>query len=73
MYVLEGEGVMEIKGRGSQSLTPGNMVFVEPDEGSDSFTHQAINSSETQGMKTLVIVIYDEGSPPALPVHDDEE
>lgn len=47
--------------------------LVEPDAGDDSFTHQAVNLSETDGMKTLVIVIHDEGTPPAQPPNDEQE
>lgn len=70
LYVLEGEGVMEIKGREPQQLKPGRIVLVEPDPGSDSFTHRAINLSETNRMKNLVLIIHDEGTPPALPPKD---
>lgn len=67
LYVLDGHGVMEIRGREPQQLAPGRAVLVEPDPGEGSFTHQAINLSESNGMKTLVIVIHDEGTPPGLP------
>jgi len=73
LYVLEGSGTMVLPGRESRELTPGTMVLVEPRAGEDAFTHQAINLSETQGMRTLVIVIHEEGTPPALPVTDAEE
>ena len=73
LYVLEGTGIMVLPGRESENLTPGTMVLVEPDAGESSFTHQAINLSETNGLRTLVIVIHDEGTPPALPVTDKDE
>jgi len=68
LYVLEGTGTMVLPGRDSETLTPGTMVLVEPRAGESSFTHQAINLSETKRMKTLVIVIHEQGTPPALPV-----
>ena len=73
LYVLEGTGTMVLPGRESENLTPGTMVLVEPQAGESSFTHQAVNLSETNGMRTLVIVIHDEGTPPALPATDKEE
>ena len=73
LYVLEGTGTMVLPGRESENLTPGTMVLVEPHAGKSSFTHQAVNLSETNRMRTLVIVIHSEGTPPALPVTDKEE
>ncbi|HVS13544.1 MAG TPA: cupin domain-containing protein [Thermoanaerobaculia bacterium] len=70
LFVLEGEGVMHIQGRDSRELKQGNVVLVEPDVGEDSFIHQAVNLSQTERMRTLVIVIHDEGMPPALPLND---
>ncbi len=49
------------------------MVLAEPAPGDDSFAHQAINLSKTDRMKTLVIIIHDEGTPPALPLEDEQE
>lgn len=66
LYVLEGEGVMEIKGRDSIPLTPGMMVLVEPQAGEDAFVHRIVNTSSTRILKTLVTVIHEEGSPPAV-------
>ena len=73
LHVLEGKGIMILTGRQSEELTPGKMVLVEPHAGEDSFTHQAVNLSETDGLRTLVIVIHDEGTPPAIPITDEEE
>lgn len=74
LYVLEGSGAMVLPDReGSEELTPGRMVLVEPMAGESSFIHQAVNLSTTEGMKTLVILIHDEGTTPALPVDGDHE
>lgn len=70
VFVLDGEGVMHIQGRDSRKLEKGKVVLVEPDAGEDSFVHQAVNGSQTERMKTLVVVIHDEGTPPGLPVDD---
>jgi quercetin dioxygenase-like cupin family protein len=66
-FVLDGQGVMTIRGREPKELTSGKMVLVEPDSGEDSFTHEVVNLSDSDGLKTLVIVIHDEGAAPALP------
>jgi quercetin dioxygenase-like cupin family protein len=73
LFVLEGEGVMNIPGRKSHELTPGRVVLVEPGAGKDSFIHEAVNLSESDRMKTLVIVIHDQGTPPALPLNDQDQ
>lgn len=70
LYVLEGEGVMHIRGRDSRELIQGRVVLVEPEAGHDAFIHQAVNLSSTEGMKTLVVVIHDQGVPPGLPLAD---
>ena len=70
LFVLEGEGVMHIQGRDSRELKQGNALLVQPEPGKDSFVHQAVNLGQTERMKALVIVIYDQGKPPALPVSD---
>ena len=68
LYVLEGNGVMHIEGRESEKLAAGRAVLVEPMAGADHFVHQAVNADEAATMKTLVIVIHDSDTPPALPV-----
>ena len=70
LFVLEGEGVMHIQGRDSRELKQGNALLVQPEAGKASFIHQAVNLSQTEGMKALVIVIHDQGMPPALPLND---
>ena len=70
--VLEGNGVMHIAGRESLQLSAGKALIVQPEPGEDSFVHQAINSSDSQRMKTLVVVLHDQGSPSALPLDHPE-
>ena len=67
LFVLEGRGRMEIAGRDSQPLESGNLVLVEPDPGVAWFSHRVVNEDEEAALHTLVIVIHDEGTPPALP------
>ena len=70
LYVLEGEGTMTIRGHESRELPQGKVVLVEPGAGETSFTHQAANLSRTERMKTLVIVIHDQGSPLATLIRE---
>ena len=70
LFVLEGKGVMNIRGREPRPLTEGKAVLVQPEAGEDSFIHQAVNLDATSGMKALVLVIHDDGTPPALPLAD---
>ena len=69
LYVLEGNGEMHISGRDTRDLSAGNAVLVEPNPGAEYFIHQAVNGSDVDEMKTLVIVIHDIATPPALPVN----
>ncbi|MDX1476078.1 MAG: cupin domain-containing protein [Saprospiraceae bacterium] len=68
LYVMEGEGNVEQRGRGTILLKPGTVVFSEPDSGSHDFIHQATNTHVKQRMKNLVVLIHDVDGPPALPV-----
>ena len=65
LFVLEGEGVIEQPGGTSHELKPGVAVFFEPQPGTNGFIHQAKNLSETDSMKTLVLLIYDSELGPA--------
>ena len=68
LFVLEGEGVIEQRGRDPLSLRAGVVVLSEPDADDTAFIHQAKNLSDTNPLKTLVLIIHDEGSPPAQPL-----
>jgi quercetin dioxygenase-like cupin family protein len=65
MVVLEGTGTMELPGRPSKALAPFTAHLVEPDAGADGFTHRAINGSSSAPLKTLVVVLHDDGAPPS--------
>lgn len=67
LYVLEGEGVMHVEGGESQELTAGSTVLVSPEPGTQSFAHRILNTDPSRPLTNLVIVIYDEGTPPFLP------
>ena len=66
LYVLEGHGVLEQSGRAPTPLSPGVAVYSEPDPEQPSFTHQAKNLSETERMRTLVVLIVDADAPTAI-------
>lgn len=69
-YVLEGNGVMENTAGTTEELSPGRVLLGEPAAGEDSFTHQATNLDDSGLLRTLVVVIHDEGVPPGLPVEE---
>ena len=70
LFVLEGEGVIEQRGRDPLSLQAGVIVLSEPDTDDTAFIHQAKNLSDTNRLKTLVLIIHDEGTPPAEPLQN---
>ena len=68
LFVLEGEGVIEQRGRDPLNLRAGVVVLSEPDADDTAFIHQAKNLSDTNRLKTLVLIIHDEGTSPAEPL-----
>ncbi len=70
LFVLEGEGVIEQRGRDPVNLRAGVVVLSEPDADDTAFVHQARNLSDTSRMKTLVLIIHDEGGPAAEPLRN---
>ncbi len=61
---------MVIPGREPLHLTPGNIVLVEPSPGDESFTHQAINLSATEEMKTLYQHLFPQDGQSQISVRD---
>ena len=70
LFVLEGRGMIERPGREPTIVKAGDVVFGEPAPGDTAFTHRASNMSATEGMKTLVLVIHDLGTPAGLPLEE---
>ena len=67
LHVIEGRGVLLQDGREPIQLEPGTTVYSEPPEGQASFVHEVRNSSETEPLKTFVVVLVEKGMPPGLP------
>ena len=67
LHVIEGRGVLLQDGREPIQLEPGTTVYSEPPEGEASFIHEVRNSSETEPLKTFVVVLVEKGMPPGLP------
>ena len=67
LHVIEGRGVLLQDGREPIQLEPGVTVYSEPPEGQASFVHEVRNSSETEPLKTFVVVLVEKGMPPGLP------
>ena len=64
VYVLEGSVVMQLKGGGQVTLTPGQTFY----EGPDDVHLVDRNASTTQPAKFLVFLIKDKGAPALVPV-----
>ena len=63
VYVLEGSVVMQLKGGGQVTLTPGQTFY----EGPDDVHLVDRNASTTQPAKFLVLLIKNKGAPAVVP------
>lgn len=61
-YVLEGEAVLEVEGKASQTLKPGDTYFIEAGKAHDA---KVIG---TAAAKVLAVYIVEKGKPLAVPV-----
>ena len=66
-HVIEGRGVLLQDGREPVLLEPGVTVYSEPPEGETSFIHEVRNSSQTEPLRSFVVVLVEKGMPPSLP------
>jgi quercetin dioxygenase-like cupin family protein len=62
-YVLEGTGVLEEDGKPERSLKPGIAYYAHTAPGHPAPWHSVWNTSETQPLRTLAILITDKGKP----------
>jgi quercetin dioxygenase-like cupin family protein len=58
VYVLEGEGVLEVEGSASQRLLPGTVALVQPGR-----VHAGRNTSRTTPFKFVLIRLHVKGEP----------
>lgn len=62
VYVLEGSGVVEEDGKPTLHLSPGGSYYIHAPSAPASW-HFVWNTSQTQPLKTLVVLINDTGQP----------
>lgn len=67
LHVISGEGVLLQEGLAPVRLKPGMTVVSEPDTPGGSFVHEVRNTSPTEPLRTYIVLLVDEGEPPALP------
>lgn len=67
LYVIEGHGLLLQEGREPVTLEPGVTIISEPAERGGSFVHEVRNLSQTQPLRTYVVLLLDHGEPPSLP------
>src|SRR5918999_2587856 len=65
LYVLEGSIVMQVKGKASVTLTPGQTFY----EGPDDVHVVSRNASSTKPAKFVVFFVKDKGAPVLIPVN----
>jgi quercetin dioxygenase-like cupin family protein len=68
IYVVEGNGTIQEVGKPAVDLKPGVSIYFKSDPKKPSYVHEGINTSKTQGMKLLVVLITEKGQPLAYPV-----
>ena len=62
-YVLEGSGVVEEDGKPTLSLKPGVSYYIHTSSEKPASWHSVWNTSKTQPLKTLVVLINDKTQP----------
>jgi quercetin dioxygenase-like cupin family protein len=68
IHVIQGKALVLHEGRGAQELTAGMTLIAQPREKGGSFVHELRNTSETEVLRTYIVLLVDKGEPPALPV-----
>jgi quercetin dioxygenase-like cupin family protein len=67
-YVLEGAGVLEEDGKAPVALKAGVHFHLRSSSQKAEYVHAAKNTSATDPLKILVVLITDKGQPLAVPV-----
>jgi quercetin dioxygenase-like cupin family protein len=62
-YVLEGSGIVEEDGKPTLHLNPGVTYYIHTLSVKPDSWHSVWNTSQTQPLKTLVVLINDKGQP----------
>jgi quercetin dioxygenase-like cupin family protein len=67
-YVLEGSGVLEEDGKPPLTLKPGVSFYLRSSSEKAEYVHAAKNTSTTNPLKILALLITEKGQPLAVPV-----
>ena len=68
VYVLEGSGILEEEGKPPLTLKPGVFFYLRSSSEKAEYVHAAKNTSTTDPLKILVVLITEKGQPLAVPV-----
>ncbi len=68
VYTLEGSGVLEEQGKPPVTLKPGVSFYLRSSSEKAEYVHEAINTSKTEPLKLVAVLITEKGQPPAVPV-----
>lgn len=63
VYVLEGTGIVEQDDKPTQHLSPGVTYYIHSPSVTPDSWHSVWNTSKTQPLKTLVVLINEKGQP----------
>jgi len=63
VYVLQGTGVVEQDDKPTLYLSPGVSYYIHSPTATPEFWHSVWNTSKTEPLKTLVVLINDKGQP----------
>jgi quercetin dioxygenase-like cupin family protein len=67
LHVLSGHGLLLQDGHAPRDLGPGMTVVAQPEIKGGSFVHELRNASTTEPLRTYVVILVDNGEPPAVP------
>jgi quercetin dioxygenase-like cupin family protein len=67
-YVLEGSGILEEEGKAPVTLKPEVFFYLRSSSEKAEYVHAAKNTSATDPLKILAVLITEKGQPLAVPV-----
>lgn len=68
IHVIQGSALVLQQGREPVELSAGMTIVAQPDAKGGSFVHELRNLSDTDTMRTYIVLLVEKGAPPAIPL-----